>query len=262
MKGKKEAISQKSEYFPPTLGFRSPAAEAGEACGLSRVEGLREALRAFDPPFSLGVKTTTSETKMKLKNGACLTGALIVVSANLQAALINIGSGPKISYFTLESPNLGLRQYAVSYDLADNTPGGGTFLLDLIEAGDPEITFVINDFGDPTQPNEFFSSVTFNGVTESNDFSPGGSTFTHWVAGGEAGAAGLGVPDPVPIDDESWTLGSGLSVNFRLIDDGSNDALVFSSSETPPTSAPIPEPSGSTLLIITGLLASSRRRHS
>ena len=55
VKVKREAISQKSEYFPPSLGFRSPAAEAGEACGLSRVEGLRETQRASGLPFSLGV---------------------------------------------------------------------------------------------------------------------------------------------------------------------------------------------------------------
>ena len=55
MKGKWEAINQKSEYFPPLLGFRSPATEAGEAHGLSRVEGLREAQRTNYPPFSLGV---------------------------------------------------------------------------------------------------------------------------------------------------------------------------------------------------------------
>ena len=55
VKGKREAINQKSEYFPPSLAFRSPAAEAGEACGLSRVEGLRETQRALRLPFSLGV---------------------------------------------------------------------------------------------------------------------------------------------------------------------------------------------------------------
>lgn len=31
VKGKREAINQKSEYFPPLLGFRFPAAEAGKA---------------------------------------------------------------------------------------------------------------------------------------------------------------------------------------------------------------------------------------
>jgi len=54
VKVEKEATSQKSEYFPPLLDFRSPAAEAGEACGLSRVEGLREALQASCLSFSLG----------------------------------------------------------------------------------------------------------------------------------------------------------------------------------------------------------------
>lgn len=197
---------------------------------------------------------------MKMKYGACLTGALVLVSANLNAAIITIGSGPDVSYFTLETPNIGLRQYAVRHNLADNTPAGGTFLLELIDAGDLDITFAINNFGGPDQPNEFFSSVTFNGVTESNDFSAGGSTFSYWVAGGETGAAGLGVPDPVPIPDDTWSLGAGLSVNFRLIEPGSNDALVFAPSQTEPSAAPIPEPSGIVLLSLATVLGCLKRR--
>lgn len=197
---------------------------------------------------------------MNQKHGARLTGALVVVSANLNAAIITIGSGPDVSYFTIETPNVGVRQYAISYDAATDAPAGGTFLLNLIDAADPEVSFVINDFGTPEQPNEFFSSVTFNGVTEENDFAPGGSTFSHWVTGGEAGAAGFGIPGPVPISNTTWTLSAGLAVNFRLIEDGSNDALVFSPARNQPSVVPIPEPSG-TGLVILGIALGCRRRH-
>jgi hypothetical protein len=194
--------------------------------------------------------------------GACLTGALTVVPANLHAALINIGSGPDVSYFTLETPNVGVRQYAINYDAAVEGPAGGTFLLNLIDDEDPAISFVINDFGIPSQPNEFFASLTFNGVTEANDFSPGGSTFVYWVAGGESGAAGLGLPAPVPVSESNWELGAGLSVNFRLIEDGSNEALVFAPSQVEPSVSPIPEPSGTTMVLMAFAVGCSRRRRS
>lgn len=197
---------------------------------------------------------------MTMKKGAGLIGALVLVSPSLKAALITIGSGSAVSYFTLQSPNIGVRQYAVRYDQATATPAGGSFLLDRIDQNDPDITFLLNDFGTASQPNEFFSAVTFNGVTESNDFSPGGSTFSHWVAGGEAGAAGLGVPDPEPIDNATWTLGAGLSVNFRLIADGSNDALVFAPSQTQPSVAPIPEASSSLLIALSLTFLLTRRK--
>ena len=198
---------------------------------------------------------------MNLKSGTALTGALcLVVSAPLQAALLTIGSGPDTSYFTLETPNVGLRQYAIRYEAASAGPAGGTFLLDLIDARDPAISFVILDFGSPSQPNEFFSSLTFNGVTENNDFSPGGSTFTHWVAGGEAGAAGLGAPAPAPMDPDTWELGAGLSVNFRLLADGSNDALVFAPSQTQPSVAPLPEPSSAILMCLGLAFLVTRRK--
>ncbi|MGD1978010.1 MAG: hypothetical protein PVJ98_01340 [Akkermansiaceae bacterium] len=199
---------------------------------------------------------------MKLKHGAGLTGALcMLVSGSLDAAIINIGSGPDVSYFTVESPNVGVRQYAISYDAAADLPAGGTFLLNLIDAEDPEITFVINNFGSPAQPNEFFSSLTFNGITESNDFSPGGSTFGQWVAGGQAGAAGLGIPAPVPVSETNWTFGSGLSVNYRLIEPGSNGALVYAPGGTvEPSVNPIPEPSPVFLASLGLALSASRRR--
>ena len=184
------------------------------------------------------------------------------MSANLSAAIINIGTGPDTSYVTLETPNLGIRQYAISYTYDPvNNPLGGTALLNLIEVNDPEITFVINDFGSPGQPNEFFSSLEFNGQTEINDFSPGGSAFSYWVAGGQAGAAGFGVPGPVPLPESVWTLGAGLSVNFRLIEPGSNEALVFAPTQLEPSVAPIPEPTSILLLFLgsSGLIHHRRR---
>lgn len=200
---------------------------------------------------------------MILKESAPSWGAVIVLltPAPLPAALIQVGSGPDTSYLTLESPNLGLRQYAVnySYDPVDN-PLGGAGLLRIIEAEDPAVSFTINDFGSPEQPNEFFNSVTFNGVSETNDFSPGGATFHHWVSGGEAGAAGLGIPDPEPVPDTGWSLGAGLSVNFRLVSPGSNDALVLAPSQDEPSLAPVPEPSGLLLLAAALPLVVARRR--
>lgn len=199
--------------------------------------------------------------KLNLKSRVGLIGALgLIGSPFLPAALITIGSGPDTSYFTLETPNVGLRQYAVRYDAASGGLRGGSALLQLIDAADPAISFEISDFGSPTQPNEFFSSLTFNGVTESNDFSPDGSTFTHWVAGGEAGAVGLGVPAPVPITPDAWELGAGLSVNFRLIAEGSNDALVFAPTELRPSVAPIPEPSSLLSPLLALLIFAGKRR--
>lgn len=193
---------------------------------------------------------------------ACLSGSfLLLTSPCLHAALIRVGTGPDTSYFTLETPNLGIRQYAVNYhyDPLAN-PLGGTALLKVIEASDPELSLTINDFGTPSQPNEFFSAVTLDGLTESNDFAPGGSTFVHWVAGGQAGAADLGVPGPVPVPENEWVLGAGLSVNFRLIEPGSNDALVFAPTQREPTTAPVPEPSGLLLLGLALGLTIVRRR--
>jgi len=190
---------------------------------------------------------------MNPKNRASRWGAFFVLltPAATPAALIQVGTGPDLSYFTLETPNLGLRHYAISYRYDPVAhPLGGADLLRVIEAEDPAVSFTLNDFGSPDQPNEFFDSLTFNGETEGNDFSPGGATFHHWVSGGGAGAGGLGIPDPEPVPEDGWSLGAGLSVNFRLVAPGSNDALVLAPSQEEPSVAPIPEPEGLVLLVL------------
>ncbi len=199
---------------------------------------------------------------MKIHWLAAVASILVVSSSqDLDAALIQVGTGTDTSYFVIESPNIGVREYAISYTYDPiNDPLGGTDLLDLIAAEDSSISFDILNFGTVSQPNEFLSSITFNGVTETNDFSPGGTTWAQWLAGGQAGAENSSpfAPAPVPLDDDSWTFGSGLSVNYRLVEPGSSDALVFGTGE--PSTAPIPEPSSLLLGLGTSLILLRRRR--
>lgn len=176
-------------------------------------------------------------------------------------AVIVVGSGPDSSYFLIESPRIGTREYEIRYTYDAGNTLGGSDLLNLIAGADPQISFVIFDFGSAAQPNEFLNSVIFEGVAEVNDFSAGGTSWAQWVAGGQAGAENTSPfnPDPRALPSESWTFGSGLSNPYRVIEPGSSDALVFGRGE--PSLAPVPEP-GTVALALVASLALVRRRRS
>lgn len=210
------------------------------------------------------MKLITNNIRLSAINltiGVILTSALIDES---NAAAIVVGNGPDTALFVVESPNVGVRQYLVNFTHDPvNNPLGASDVLQIIANNDSDFSFDLSNFGTLAQPNEFLNSITYTGVTETNDFSPGGLTWSHWVAGGQAGAAGLGIPDPQAIGDD-WTLSSGLSVNFRLIEPGSSDALIFGPSGSSPTVAPIPEPSGLIFASITmvGIICRRQRPNS
>jgi hypothetical protein len=165
------------------------------------------------------------------------------------ASTIVIGSGPDISYFLLESPNLGQRHYEIYYTYNSSDPQDGAFLLQQIAASDSSVAIAI--FGGS---NIYVDSITFNGITEQGlQMPPFEPYWAHWVAGGQAG-----FPSAEPIANDVWSQGSGLSGPFRFIAPGSADALKFSDFTTPPTSSPIPEPSA-VLLAGLGLITIVRR---
>ncbi len=163
--------------------------------------------------------------------------ALIMVPAipGLSAAVIDIGSGPNTYHFVLESPNVGLREYAVHLDQANDAYD----LLYTVLNEDPAVTANLSNWGTAAQPNYIVNSITYNGVTETNTgVSPWVPSWGHWVSGGQAGW-----PTASPVPSGTWTNGSGISSPYRLVEPGSWDALVYGDSTTQPSIVPVPEPS-------------------
>jgi hypothetical protein len=187
-----------------------------------------------------------------------IAGACLLPSIS-SAAITVVGTGPDSSYFVLESPNIGIRSYEIRYTYSSGTMQDTTFLLSQVLANDSSVTASILNFGSPAVPNLFVNSFTFNLVTETNvSSSPFRPFWAHWVSGGEAG-----FPTAVAVSGSTWVSGSGISSPYRLIAPGSSDALYYSDGNTPPSVAPIPEPSA-TLIALLGscLLLASRRRTS
>lgn len=175
-------------------------------------------------------------------------------------ATIDIGSGPENSHFVLESPNLGIRTYQIHYGdggAPPPSPLDGYGLLSLILAFEPDLTATFFNFGTAESSNYIVNELTYKGVTETNNSTePWVPSWTHWVAGGEAG-----FPSAEPIAGDSWLSGFGISAPYRLVASGSWDALVFADFTTPPSGRPIPEPQGLLLLVLGSLLLGGRRRH-
>lgn len=180
-----------------------------------------------------------------------------LLSSATHAANILVGSGADTSYFVLESPNLGSRTYEISYTYDAQAMQDGFTLLNSLLGADSMLTADLANFGTATEPNFFVNSFTFNSVSEvaasSGSFVP---YWAHWVSGGEAG-----FPSATPVEEETWSVGSGISSPFRLIEPGSWDALVFSDGSSAPSVAPVPEPSA-LLLLATGALVFFRKRRS
>jgi hypothetical protein len=192
----------------------------------------------------------TSSSKRRGFLRAAAVG-ICLLHASAQASTILIGSGADSSFFLLESPNLGQRNYEIRYTHDPATPKDGAFLLQQIIASDSSV--LIQAFGND---NIFVDSIRFGGVTEQGlQLPPWEPFWAHWVAGGAAG-----FPAAEPIAGGVWAQGSGLSGPYRIIAPGSSDALKFSDYTTSPRSAPIPEPSAAMLAACAFLIVLKRRR--
>ncbi|TAG08301.1 MAG: PEP-CTERM sorting domain-containing protein [Verrucomicrobia bacterium] len=181
---------------------------------------------------------------------------LCLCSSISTAFTLSLGSGPDVSYFVLESPNLGQRLYEVSYTYNSVTPQDAYFLLEQVLVADPAVSASIVNFGSAASPNYLVTSITFDSVMEQNSSaSPFTPFWAHWVADGSAG-----FPTASPVAAETWTSGSGVSSPYRLIAPGSWDALFYSNGSSVPLTV-VPEPSACLIFSI-GLLAygSKRRR--
>ena len=179
-----------------------------------------------------------------------------LLSSSTHAANILVGSGPDTSYFVLESPNLGTRTYEISYTYDAAAMQDGFTMLDSLLGADATLTADIGNFGPASEPNFFVNSFTFNTVTEAAVGSPSFSPYwAHWVSGGEAG-----FPTADPVASDTWSVGSGISSPYRLIEPGSWDALVYSDGSVAPSVAPVPEPSAMLLVAVGSLVLLRRRR--
>jgi len=189
-----------------------------------------------------------------LRSFAAFALTMLLAVPGLSAAVIDIGNGAQTYHFVLESPNVGLREYAVHLDGATD----GADLLYAVLAGDGAISMDISNWGSAAQPNYIVNSVTFNGVTETNTgVSPWTPSWGHWVSGGQAGW-----PTASPVASGTWTNGSGVSSPYRLVEPGTWDALVYGDSTTAPSIVPVPEPSVPVLLGVGVFFLARRRRRS
>lgn len=214
----------------------------------------------YVPAFSSCENTTNEDINMLLRKvwqgflSAAVAG-FCLLSSETHAANILVGSGPDTSFFVLESPNLGTRTYEISYTYDVMVMQDGFTLLSSLLSEDSTLTADIANFGSAIEPNFFVNAFTFNDVSEvavsSSPFVP---FWAHWVSGGEAG-----FPSADPVASGTWTVGSGISAPFRLIEPGSWDALVYSDGSVAPSVAPVPEPSA-LLMTLTGTLMLLRRR--
>jgi hypothetical protein len=197
------------------------------------------------------MKTSQSRRGLLL---AAIAGACLFPNISKGTNII-VGSGLDVSYFTLESPNLGIRNYEVHYAYNATSPRDGYFLLAQIILADPTISARLMNYGSGKAPNYIVDSITYGGVTETNEtIDPYVPYWAHWASGGNAGW-----PTAAPIPSDSWTLGSGISSPYRLISPGSRDALFFSDGISTPSVSVIPETS-SIMLVILGSIVSFKRR--
>lgn len=181
--------------------------------------------------------------------------ALLCFVPAARAAAVDIGNGPVTSFFVLESPNLGIRDFRIHHNGVADAYG----LLQLVLAHDPSVAAVIFNFGSLAAPNYFVNSITWSGVTEtSNPNNPWVPYWGHWASGGSAGFPASAV---APLPAGSWQQGSGISSPYRIVGEGSWDALVFGDDTTPPGIQPVPEPVPAACLGLAVLFtAASRRR--
>lgn len=188
---------------------------------------------------------------------AALAGTCLL-SITSQAATIIVGRGNDTSYFVLQSPNLGERTYEVNYTYNSSAAQDGFFLLNQIIAADATTDFVVFNFGSMAAPNYFLNSLSSGGITETNtSASPFAPYWAHWVAGGQAG-----FPAATPNPSGTWSLGSGISAPYRLIEPGSWDGLFYSDGLTAPSVVPIPETSSAVLTLLGAMVLFKRRRSS
>lgn len=188
-------------------------------------------------------------------HGFVLLGVGIFLSHHAAAAHVVVGSGEDASYVVIESPNAGLRSYEVRYDYDDQNPLDGYDLLFAVDAADATISFGFLNFGVGT-PNYIVAEIATAAGTETNTGAdPYVPYWVHWVAGGEAG-----FPTAAPVADGSWSLGSGVSSPYRVVEPGSWDALSYSDGSSVPNIVPVPEPGGLCLMAGAGLVLVRRRR--
>ena len=204
---------------------------------------------------------------MKNKNTSLVVGVVCgVVMIQSASAVITtpVGMGEDSSFLVFETPQLGILGFEVFYDFDPKAPIGTTDLLGILADSQSLFSFTATDFGTIEQANEFLTSVTFDGVTETQpaDFS---AFFGFFGAGGQTGTTqdetGAFVPAPQPIAFDSFTFTSGLSAPFRIVEPGSTDAIVLGPGGTVPSFTPIPEPSAALLLLVgCGFLGRRTRR--
>lgn len=153
------------------------------------------------------------------------------------AATISVGTGADVSFFVLESPNVGSRTYEVHYTYNSGSPQDAWALLAIIDSAESDLSLDVSNFGDPESPNYIINAITWLGVTETNTgVAPYSPSWSHLVSGG-----GAGYPSAVPVSSGSWSDGSGLSSPYRYIAPGSWDALLYGSYGDLPSAAPVPE---------------------
>jgi hypothetical protein len=74
------------------------------------------------------MKTSPSRRGLLL---AAIAGACLFPATS--DAMISVGSGPDVSHFSLESPNLGVREYEIRYTYNATAPKDAYFLLNQIK---------------------------------------------------------------------------------------------------------------------------------
>lgn len=188
---------------------------------------------------------------------ASVFAGVLSFSGFAEAANVVVGTGSDYSFFVLESPTIGSVTYEVYYNHNPLAPLDSYALLQIIDSAQSNVSFEFSYFG--PESGYFLNSITWNGgAAEANspyDPENPGPYWSQWAAGGSGGYPAAG-----PIDEGSWTYGSGLSAPFRTVVPGSWDGLVYSASGAEPSVAPVPEPSAALLAVAGGLVFIRRRR--
>jgi hypothetical protein len=174
---------------------------------------------------------------MKRNVLAVLACALCFTGLAGAATTISVGTGADVSFFVLESPNVGSRTYEVHYTYNSSSPQDAWALLSIIDSAESGLSIDALDYGDPGSPNYIINAITWLGVTETNTGGPTYSpSWSHYVSGG-----GAGYPSAVPVSSGSWSDGSGVSSPYRYVAPGSWDALVYGAYGDQPSVTPVPE---------------------